>query len=149
MPAYSIKQMPVKITVNTTISNDDGKETYELITFGQYIRKIGSTYLRYEEVMEEGTIQTIVKMGSQGQEGSILRKGPIDMRLSFQKNKTLRGSYKTPLGNFHMKTSTSRITCEYNADLRKGEIDLLYDLSMQGSHAGTYHLMITFEEEKK
>lgn len=96
--------------------------------------------------MEEGTIKTIVKVS--GQEGSVLRNGAVNMKLLFQKNKSLTGSYETPYGVLEMNTSTSRINQEYDEVLKKGVIDILYDLKMQGSHAGTYHLAITFEEDK-
>lgn len=139
--------MPVKISVKTTIRNGQDQETYELITFGEYIRKSSSSYLRYEEVTEEGSIQTTVKIAER--EGSILRNGAVKMRLPFQKNKYLSGSYETPYGTLEMGTKTSRISHEFNESIRKGEIDLLYDLKMQGTHAGTYHLLISFEEEKR
>ena len=80
------EQLPVKITVNTTIQNGTEKETYELITFGYYVKKTKSVFLRYEEFLEEGTINTIVKIS--GQEGSILRTGAVKMRIPFQQNKT-------------------------------------------------------------
>jgi uncharacterized beta-barrel protein YwiB (DUF1934 family) len=145
LTSYPTEQMPVKITVNTTIQNGQEKETYELTTFGYYYKKTNSVFLRYEEHMEEGAIKTVVKIS--GQEGSILRNGAVNMRLPFYKNKSLTGSYESPYGVLEMKTSTTRISHEFNEDFRKGEIDLLYDLKMEGSNAGTYHLLITFEEE--
>ena len=96
------EQMPVKITVNTTIQDGTEKETYELITFGHYVKKTKSVFLRYEEIMEEGTINTIVKIS--GQRGSILRNGAVKMRLPFQKNKTLPEAYETPYGVMEMNT---------------------------------------------
>ncbi len=50
------------------------------------------------------------------------------MRLPFQKNKTLTGSYDSPYGVLEMKTSTTRISHKFDENVRKGEIDLLYDL---------------------
>ncbi|MCQ6274578.1 DUF1934 domain-containing protein [Bacillus sp. V3B] len=147
MTGYPTEQMPVKITVNTTIRNGQEKETYELTTFGQYYKKTNSIFLRYEEHMEEGAIKTVVKIS--GQEGSILRNGAVNMRLPFYKNKSLRGRYDSPYGVLEMKTLTTRISHRFDEEFRKGEIDLLYDLKMQGSHAGTYHLLITFEEDGK
>ena len=82
------------------------------------------------------------------QEGSILRNGAVKMRLLFQKNKTLTGSYESPYGVLEMKTSTTRISHKFDENVRKGEIDLLYDLRVDGSLAGTYHLTIHFEEDK-
>jgi uncharacterized beta-barrel protein YwiB (DUF1934 family) len=142
---YPAEQMPVKITVKTVIRNGQDKETYELTTFGQYYKKMNSIFLRYEEIMEEGTMKTVVKIS--GQEGSILRNGAVKMRLPFYKNKTLKGSYESPYGVLEMETFTTRISHEFDEKLRKGKIDLLYDFKMQGSSAGTYHLSISFEEE--
>lgn len=148
LTAQKSGQMPVKISVKTTIRNGQDHETYEFITFGEYIQKTSSVFLRYEEITEEnGNIQTTVKI-AEG-EGSILRNGAVKMRLTFQKNKYLTGSYETPYGTMEMETRTSRISHMFNENARKGEIDLLYDLKMQGSHAGTYHLLISFEGEKR
>ena len=61
MPIYSTEQMPVKITVNTTIRNGENKETYELTTFGEYYSKASSIYLRYEEYGRRNN-QTTVKI---------------------------------------------------------------------------------------
>jgi len=146
LSSYPTEPMPVKITVSTTIRNGKEKETYELITFGQYIQKTNSTFLRYDEMMEEGTNKTTIKISQQ--EGSIIRKGAVNMKLLFQKNRSLQGNYQTPYGIFDIQTATSRINHEFDTTLKKGEIDILYDLKMQGSHAGTYHMAITFEEDK-
>ena len=147
LSSYPAEQMPVKITVKTVIQNGQDKEAYELTTFGQYYKKTNSIFLRYEEIMEEDlAINTVVKISSQ--EGSILRNGAVKMRLLFQKNKTLTGSYDSPYGVLEMKTSTTRISHKFDENVRKGEIDLLYDLRVGGSLAGTYHLKILFEEDK-
>lgn len=148
LPAQISGAMPVKISVKTTIRNGQDQETYEFITFGEYIQKTSSAFLRYEEITEENeSIQTTVKM-AEG-EGSILRNGAVKMRLPFQKNKHLTGSYESPYGTLEMETKTSRISHMFNENVKKGEIDLLYDLKMQGTHSGTYHLLISFEGEKR
>ena len=139
------EQLPVKITVNTTIQNGTEKETYELITFGYYVKKTKSVFLRYEEFLEEGTINTIVKIS--GQEGSILRSGAVKMRIPFQQNKSLTGRYETPYGVMELDTVTSRVHHSFDEDLKKGEFDFIYRLNMQGSYAGTYHTTISFEED--
>ena len=140
------EQLPVKITVNTTIQNGTEKETYELITFGHYVKKTNSVFLRYEEFLEEGTINTIVKIS--GQEGSIIRSGAVKMRIPFQHNKTLTGKYETPYGVMELDTVTSKILHSFDEDLKKGEFDFLYRLNMQGTYAGTYHTTISFEEDQ-
>jgi uncharacterized beta-barrel protein YwiB (DUF1934 family) len=46
-----------------------------------------------------------------------------------------------PFGTFETMTRAKRI------ERSAGLIDILYDFSMQGSPAGTYHLEITFQED--
>ena len=146
LESLQTEQLPVKITVNTTIHNGTEKETYELITFGHYYKKTKSVFLRYEEFMEEGTINTVVKIS--GQEGSILRTGAVKMKIPFHENKSLIGSYETPYGIMDLDTATSRVHHSFDEGLKKGEFDFLYRLNMQGSYAGTYHMTISFEEDQ-
>ena len=145
MSSRSAEQMPVKINVKTDIRSGGSKETFELTAFGRYYRKDSARFLQYDEMMEEGTVKTIIKMSDA--DGLILRSGAVKMRLPFRMNKKLRGSYETPYGVFEMGTMTKRMVHRYDEESGEGSIDILYDLKMQGSQAGTYHLAITFEEE--
>jgi uncharacterized beta-barrel protein YwiB (DUF1934 family) len=136
----SMTEIPMKINVKTTIHQLGGKEVYELAVFGRYLEKDGASFLKYEEVQDEGSIRTIVKVS--GDEALILRGGAVKMRLPFRLHKKLRGSYEMPFGTFEIITLAKRI------DHSDGLIDILYDFTMQGKPAGTYHLEITFQEDK-
>nr|WP_318506747.1 DUF1934 domain-containing protein [Bacillus sp. T3] len=57
-------------------------ETYELITFGQYQETQTAAYLRYQEVLEVGTVNTTVKITND--EMLILRSGALNMRMVFR-----------------------------------------------------------------
>jgi uncharacterized beta-barrel protein YwiB (DUF1934 family) len=132
------QEIPMKIKVKTTI---DEQETFELTVFGRYYQKENASYLQYEEVLEEGTVRTIVKMAPDS--ALILRGGAVKMRLPFQLNVKQRGSYELPFGVFETMTLAKRIVHS------EGLIDILYDFSMQGSPGGTYHLEITFQEDER
>src|SRR3954453_18826680 len=133
-------EVPMKINVKTTIHQQEGSETMELTVFGRYFEKDGATFLKYEEALEEGTVRTIVKIASD--EALILRGGAVKMRLPFKLHKKLRGSYEMPFGVFETMTMTRRLAQS------QGLIDILYDFTMQGSPAGTYHMEIPFQEEE-
>ncbi|WP_445488919.1 DUF1934 domain-containing protein [Niallia sp. 03133] len=147
MSARSAEQVPVKIHVKTHIYNGKNKESIEWIGFGQYLEKDNSQYIKYEEIIEEGTIKTIIKFS--GDEGLILRSGAVKMRLSFQLNKQRIGSYESPYGVFQLVTDTKRLEWEKEADQTAGLLDILYDLNTQGSKNGTYHMTINFKEENE
>ena len=132
----SIPEIPVKIKVKTTIDQED---TFELSVFGQYYKKANASFLRYEEVMEEGRVRTIVKVSAA--EALILRSGAVKMRLPFRLHTTVTGSYEMPFGRFETTTTTKKMKQE------DGLIEILYDFTMQGGSSGTYHLEISFQEE--
>ncbi len=147
MSTIQNEQIDVKITVKTAIRDGNRKETFELITFGRYYKKENARYLQYDEVMEEELppVKTIIKISDA--EGLILRNGAVKMRLPFKINKRLRGSYTTPYGEFGLTTSTKRMHHQFHEQTGVGEIDILYDLNMQGASTGTYHLTIDFMKE--
>lgn len=133
-------EIPVKVNVKTTI---DEQESFELVVFGRYFEKDNASFLKYEEVHEEGTVRTIVKMA--GEEALILRGGAVKMRLPFRLNKKLNGSYELPLGMFETTTLARKLDfCVANGS---GRVEIEYDFAMQGEHAGSYHLEISFQEE--
>jgi uncharacterized beta-barrel protein YwiB (DUF1934 family) len=140
-------QIPVKVTVKTAIYSGSEKETFELTTFGRYYKKASSSYLQYDEVMEEGDVHTTVKIT--GNEVLILRSGAIKMRLHFLLNKKTPGNYKTPYGLLETSALTKRLETDFNEEKQEGHVDLLYDMAIQGSNAGTYHLTINYKEEAK
>lgn len=141
------EQIPVKVTVKTAIYSGKEKETFELTTFGRYYKKANSSYLQYDEVMEEGDVHTTVKIS--GDEVLILRSGAIKMRLLFLLNKKTPGNYQTQYGLLETSVLTKRLDTAFNEKTQEGHVDLLYDMAIQGSNAGTYHLMINFKEEGK
>ncbi|AIE61594.1 DUF1934 domain-containing protein [Bacillus methanolicus] len=139
------EQMPVKIKIKTEIHQDGNKETFEFITFGRYYQKGENSFLQYEEALEEGRINTTVKIS--GQEVLILRSGVIKMRMRFQEQKTLAGTYETPYGVLQTSASTKRLNKSLNKNT--GSLELVYDLQMQGQDSGTYYMTIRYEEDGK
>jgi uncharacterized beta-barrel protein YwiB (DUF1934 family) len=135
-------EIPVKIKVKTTI---DREETFELLVFGRFFRKENAYFLQYDEVMEEGTVKTIVKLTKE--EVLILRSGAIKMRLPFQLNRKLNGNYQLPFGVF--QTTTLARELDFSYEKNQGHLHIVYDFEMQDEPAGTYQLEISFQEEHK
>jgi uncharacterized beta-barrel protein YwiB (DUF1934 family) len=140
------EQVPVKIKVKTNISQGNEKETFELTTFGRYFRKAQASYLLYEEILDVGKIKTTVKFSQD--EAVILRTGAVNMRLAFKNQHLMKGHYDTPYGSMDTLTDTKKLE-HRQTNGKKGTLDLVYDLTMQGDLAGTYHMEIKYEEEAK
>jgi uncharacterized beta-barrel protein YwiB (DUF1934 family) len=69
--------------------------------------------------------------------------------MLLEEKKKHRGSYTTPFGELQIMTDTKELQHRWNSESSEGKIEVLYNLSIQGSEAGTYRLQIVFEEEKR
>lgn len=135
-------QIPVKVTVLTAIFSEGERETVELTTFGRYYKKNNSSYLLYEE---DGDIQTTVKISEN--DVLILRRGAAKMRLHFLLDRKTAGHFQTPYGMLETSVLTNGLDTNFNEETHEGHVDLLYDLAIQGSGGGTYHMKISYKEE--
>jgi len=139
------KNIPVKIHLKTTIDHGEEVETYELTLFGEYYQKEQAAFLKYEELLQEGSIQTVVKVKEQ--EALILRSGSIKMRLAFDLENEKAGSYEGEYGTLLLTTRTKSLESRKNdSDLLSGKFILKYDLKMQGSIVGTYEMVLEYKE---
>lgn len=140
------EQTEVKIHLKTRIQHGDEKDSFELISIGRYYEKEDSFFLKYDEVQEEGTIHTIFKM-KRDEEALILRSGAVKMRMVFKEDEEHTGSYESQLGTLMITTKTSKLTHTANRTKNDGEINLSYQLYMQGSPVGKYEMDISYKEE--
>nr|WP_156791482.1 DUF1934 domain-containing protein [Bacillus sp. SG-1] len=140
------EQTEVKIHLKTHIQHGDEKDSFELISNGRYYEKGDSFFLKYDEVQEEGTIHTIFKMKRE-EEALILRSGAVKMRMVFKEDEEHAGSYESQLGTLMITTRTSKLTHTANRTKNDGEINLSYQLYMQGSPVGKYEMDISYKEE--
>ncbi len=140
---------PVKILVKTEVNRDGKEEIFELTVFGKYYRKNNTTYFIYDEVMEHGNVHTVVKMTeSEEPRVQISRKGAVNMRLFFQENKVMTGTYKTNIANFKAETGTEKIHFEWDDERKEGIMMIKYHFFMQDVEVGTYKLEFTFKEDQ-
>ncbi|WNS81088.1 DUF1934 domain-containing protein [Domibacillus sp. DTU_2020_1001157_1_SI_ALB_TIR_016] len=140
------EQMPVKIRVKTDVAHEGEKETFELSLFGRLFKKDGSTFLKYDEVQDEGVVHTIVKLADAG--ALILRSGALKMRMIFEEGQRLNGSYESQFGTLLLTTDTKIFTHNMN-DAGTGQAELVYSLLMQGDAVGTYTMNIHYELEEQ
>jgi len=136
----------VSIQLNTTISNGEAEETYELLTFGTLQNKGGTWYLRYDEVHSDmENVHTILKWAPE--EVFIMRSGKVKMRQRFIKDLMTVGTYESPYGTMQMLTTTKNLNHAFNEETREGRMILAYDLNMNGNDVGRYKMEINYKEE--
>ncbi|KMY55702.1 hypothetical protein AC623_18635 [Bacillus sp. FJAT-27231] len=137
--------VPVNIHLTTSIEHEGEREMFELMLSGEFQEKNGSYFLKYTEVQEEGTIQTVVKFSDKG--AVILRSGAVKMRLPFNEKEPMNGSYTSPHGTLAMLTKTNKLSHShtYSESQLEGTLQLDYHLLMQGTAVGAYTMELKFE----
>ncbi|WP_231584135.1 DUF1934 domain-containing protein [Domibacillus indicus] len=140
------EQMPVKIRVKTDVAHEGENETFELSLFGRLFKKDGSTFLKYDEVQEEGVVHTIVKLADAS--ALILRSGALKMRMIFEEGQRLNGSYESQYGTLLVTTDTETFT-HNTTSTGTGRAKLVYKLLMQGEAVGIYTMNIHYELEEQ
>ncbi|MGE7998605.1 DUF1934 domain-containing protein [Lysinibacillus sp. NPDC093190] len=133
----------VNIKLISTIHPIDGEsESYEMWLTGQLLEKAGSMYLKYEEVQEDKTIRTTMKLGNE--QALIMRAGAVKMRLPLNIIEQQIGHYESEFGSMPLVIHTKKMT--YTKQAVSGDFHVQYDLLMGGQSVGNYKLDITFTE---
>ncbi|MGX1262475.1 uncharacterized beta-barrel protein YwiB (DUF1934 family) [Rossellomorea marisflavi] len=145
LTATPIDSTPVKIHLKTKITIGEESDSYELISFGRYYEKAGAVFLKYDEVQEEGTTNTIVKLTER--QALILRSGAVKMRMAFNEDEEQNGSYESQLGTLLLTTKTHSLSHTQMDTSLEGDFNLTYQLKMQGNPVGEYIMSIHYKEE--
>ncbi|MGE7914229.1 DUF1934 domain-containing protein [Lysinibacillus sp. RS5] len=133
----------VNIKLISTIRPIDGEsESYEMWLTGQLLEKAGSMYLKYEEVQEDKTIRTTMKLGNE--QALIMRAGAVKMRLPLNIIEQQTGHYESEFGSMPLVVETKKMT--FTKQAINGDFHVQYDLLMGGQSVGNYTLDITFTE---
>lgn len=136
----------VKIKLVTVIRPVEGEsETYEMWLQGSYIEKLGSAYLRYEEIQNEQTIFTTIKITEH--KAFIMRSGAIHMRLPLNTVEPQIGHYEGEFGSLPLMIHTYTLNFERPLQQEKsGQFSVQYDLVLGGQKVGNYTVNIQFTE---
>ncbi len=133
----------VNIKLVSTIRPSDGEsDSYEMWLKGQLLEKAGSLYLKYDEVQEDKTIRTTMKLGHE--KALIMRAGSVNMRLPLNIIEQQKGHYESEFGSMPLIIDTKKIT--FTKQALSGDFHVQYDLLMGGQSVGNYTLDITFTE---
>ncbi|MGE7092622.1 DUF1934 domain-containing protein [Lysinibacillus sp. NPDC048646] len=133
----------VNIKLISTIRPIDGEsETYEMWLNGHLFEKAESLYLKYEEVQEDKTIRTTMKLGKE--QALIMRAGAVKMRLPLNTVEQQIGHYESEFGSMPLVTRTKNMA--FTRQAVSGDFYVQYDLLMGGQSVGNYTLDITFTE---
>lgn len=124
----------------------DGKEEdqMEFVTDGRLYVRDDSVYMIYDETEVSGMEGCKTTLKIKGDSVKMRRIGEIgyNTELYFEKGKRFNSTYDTPYGPMDVEVLTSRVQNNLNMDELKGNIDIEYDVSLEGMAEGKNRLTI-------
>lgn len=110
----------------------DDQEPIEIVVPGQYYFRNGSHYLRYEEILDEGSGTTInyIKISPKGME--VRKQGLINVHMVFEQGKKNMTYYTTPYGTLQMGIAATGMELEETENEINMKVD--YSLDMNEEH---------------
>ncbi|HEX7064203.1 MAG TPA: DUF1934 domain-containing protein [Bacillales bacterium] len=138
-------KIPVVIDLVTEVNNEAGKETTSNQVNGTILTKENTTYIRYKEEIEDtGSVRNVIKISEE--EVTIIRNGAVGMHQRFLEGQTTEGFYDTQFGTMNMETVTKRVDYDWRPREGTGNIELAYQLKLQGNDLGRVTLTFAIKE---
>lgn len=107
----------VKVSVCGTQWGDGIEEnTIETRAEGEYYCKNNSSYIFYEEAMEEGSKPSKTRMKWKGNKLELIRQGVVDTHMVFEENQIHMTDYTTPYGKLFLGVNTRTVKVEEKED---------------------------------
>ena len=121
-------------------NSENGNDTIEVITKGEYYEKNGKRYILYEEVMEgfEEKTRVTLKLGEGFLE--VTKKGLTNVHMLFQEAKKSLTCYTTPFGEMLIGIQADKVEIKDtpgNIDIKVG-----YELEVNYEHLANCEIII-------
>lgn len=123
---------------------DKEEDQMEFITDGRLYVRDGSVYMVYDESEVSGMVGCKTTLKIKGDSVKMRRIGQIgfNTELYFEKGKRFNSTYNTPYGPMDVEVLTSRVDNNLDMEELRGNIDIEYNVSLQGLAEGRNRLTI-------
>ena len=137
-----MRDITLKIVGKQCFDNKE-EEQMEFITDGQLYVRNGSVYMIYDESEVSGMVGCKTTLKVKGDSVKMRRIGQgFNTELYFEKGKRFSSTYDTPYGPMDVEVLTSRVENNLNMEELKGNIDIEYNVSLEGMAEGKNRLTI-------
>ncbi|TLS36681.1 DUF1934 domain-containing protein [Pseudalkalibacillus caeni] len=136
-------EVQVNLELDTVIGHGRDKEKTNLKTSGSVFQKSNATYIKYDEHLEAGKVSNVVKIT--GTQVTVIRRGAVSMRQTFEQGKTTESVYQSPFGALQMEAKTTQVSFEWDEQNRSGKLSLDYQLSLQQEQPRHHQMTFTLK----
>ena len=136
----------VIISVTGIQQGEDGPDSMQLVTAGQYGVDQGEIRMTWEESELTGMEGTTTSVTVQPRSVVLSREGKLTSRMEFEEGKKHYFLYETPFGSATMGLDTQRIRTRLG--LHGGDMEIEYTIDYNQSIVGRNRFHIQVEEPK-
>ena len=144
-----MRTKPVRLTVTGIAYNrNEEDEAMRLTTFGTLSGTPKQWKLRYTERQADSNEKHDITMTMGEGVVTMARKGAFGSDLVFQQGHRYEGSYRTPYSDLAMGIFPTQVAYKVGED-GAGEVNLRYQLDIQGRYTSVHKLDIAFEASQQ
>jgi len=135
----------VILSVSGSVKGDDD-DSIRLMTTGLLTGSRDHWKLRYNETAPDSVEPDHVTVSMDEDVVTMQREGATSAAMVFKKGRRWESSYNTPFGSFAMGVYPTRV--HYTVENGTGEVNLAYQLDLQGHYAAMHEINIRFAPGK-
>lgn len=142
------KQILISVSGWNRDQDSDEEEPIRLLTTGTLRRENGTWRISYAETEPDSQRSSVTLTLDRGVV-TMQRLGEFSSSMVFEKGRRFESSYQTPYGALDMGIYATQVKYRVEDEGPSGEVQLQYQLDLQGQYAAMHDLHIRFCPAKK
>ncbi|MCK5129931.1 MAG: DUF1934 domain-containing protein [Clostridiales bacterium] len=138
------KRIIINIVGEQTIGDEINRT--EFVTEGRYSEENGKKRLEYDESKVLGLEGSVTSIEVDGDTVSLMRSGSTTTHMIMRKGEKCLNHYQTPFGAVEMGIFPLQVKCDM--DQNHGELNLTYQLDVEGTYASLNQLKVSYTEPR-
>lgn len=135
--------IPAEIKMKTESRQFDDINQHLFEDSGRFVEMNGNYYIRFEESYGDNKVPVMVKITSD-QRVNLIRYGDHKTNLLFDSQGPTYTKLQTPAGIAELEVSTQHLHTAINSQPISGQVNVDYQLSMNGQKLGDYQIDLHF-----
>ena len=139
------KTFPVLLSVTGAARHPFPEDEIQLVTTGQLTVLPSGYRLTYRETQPDSEEYQDISLQLDGSRVTMTREGSYATSMVFEKGRRFESAYQTPIGCMDMSVYATRVFSRLTED--GGEVQLQYQLDLQGQFAAVHDLRIKYAKK--
>lgn len=138
------KHVLLSVAGQSQADTNDQPETVRLLTTGTFTGNRDCWRIDYTETQPDDSHSHDVILTMEKGVVTMQRVGDFATSMVFEQGRRFEGSYHTPFGALDMGVYATQVKYEMDEQAQSGEVNLKYQLDLQGQYAAMHELHIRF-----